>query len=164
MLVFIADIVPQIGAGPDVDSRFILPPQTPVLVEAAAPAHSKPHIQRQQHEHIMRSATVKPLSIRDAAARAIEKYLEKVLLCVQPRLSSDSARQVFPSKPRNDADVWDVEASTRIRQNAEKWASAQVLITRIRKVVFSVAWDALQREVKEGRYVGSMPCLVHAFT
>jgi hypothetical protein len=89
MLVFIADIVPQMAAGPDADSRFILPPQTPVLVEAAAPAHPKPHIQRQQREHIMRSATVKPekplLSIREAAARAIEIYLEKVLLCMCSR-------------------------------------------------------------------------------
>ena len=61
--------------------------------------------------------------------------------------------QVFPSKPRNDTETWDLSASLRIRGNGQKWARAQALLMRIRKFVFAVAWDVFQQEVKEGRCV-----------
>jgi hypothetical protein len=48
-------------------------------------------------------------------------------------------------------EMWELATTLRIKENAQKWASAQKLITRQRKFAFGVVWELFGQEVKEGR-------------
>lgn len=60
--------------------------------------------------------------------------------------------QVYPTKVRSGVEDWELSAIFRVKENAQKWATAQKLVARQRKFAFGVVWDAFGQEVKEGRY------------
>ena len=111
---------------------MFLPPQTPVLVEAAAaPTHQQPHVQRKQHDPIAPSAAnpMKPLSVREATARAIEKYLEKVprrsACALHTRTRRMTAASGFPLQAKKrHGDVGFSGEFTDKRKRAEMGSSA----------------------------------------
>ncbi len=68
-------------------------------------------------------------------------------------MTCDCASQVFPTKMRGGVEPFELAASSRIRANTQKWASAQRLVARQRKFAFAVVWEVFGQEVKEGRCI-----------